>query len=110
MVPPGIDAFDAIDPVAREHDFSGVVAVHRDGEVEFAHAYGLAHRAHDVPNTVDTRFAIASGSKAMTALAVVSLIEQGVLSLSSTARSVLGDDLPLIDDVVTVEHLGRPTW
>jgi len=35
----------------------------------------------------------------------VSLIEQGVLDLSSTARSVLRDDLPLIDDRVTVEQL-----
>jgi CubicO group peptidase (beta-lactamase class C family) len=104
MLPPPA-AVDAIDTVAREHDFSGVVSVHREGEVEFAYAYGLAHRAHDVPNTVDTRFAVASGSKAMTALAVVSLIEQGALSLSTTARSVLGDDLPLIDNGVTVEHL-----
>jgi CubicO group peptidase (beta-lactamase class C family) len=36
---------------------------------------------------------------------VVSLIQDGVLSLSTTARSLLGTDLPLIDDAVTVEHL-----
>jgi CubicO group peptidase (beta-lactamase class C family) len=82
-----------------------VVSVDRGGEVEFARAYGLAHRAHRIPNTVDTRFAIASGAKGLTALVVVSLIEQGVLDLSSTARSVLRDDLPLIDDRVTVEQL-----
>jgi len=40
-----------------------------------------------------------------TALAVVSLIEQGALRLSTTARSVLGRDLPLIADDVTVEQL-----
>ena len=68
-------------------------------------AYGYAHRAYRIPNTVDTRFAIASGSKSLTALAVVSLIEQGALRLSTTARSVLGRDLPLIGDEVTVEHL-----
>jgi CubicO group peptidase (beta-lactamase class C family) len=95
----------AVDTVAHENGFAGVVSVDRDGQVEFARAYGLAHRAHQVANTVDTRFAIASGSKAMTALAVVSLVEQGALSLSTTARSVLGEDLPLIDDAVTVEHL-----
>jgi CubicO group peptidase (beta-lactamase class C family) len=94
-----------VDAVAAEHDFSGVVSVDRGGEVEFARAYGLAHRAHRIPNTVDTRFAVASGAKGLTALVVVSLIEQGVLELSSTARSVLGDDLPLIDDRVTVEQL-----
>ena len=57
------------------------------------------------PTTVDTRFATASGTKGLTALAVVSLIEDGLLELSTTARSVLGGDLPLIDDGVTIEHL-----
>ena len=96
---------EAVDAVAGELGFSGVVSVDRGGEVEFARAYGLAHRAHQIPNTVDTRFGIASGAKGFTALVVVSLIEQGVLDLSSTARSVLRDDLPLIDDRVTVEQL-----
>jgi CubicO group peptidase (beta-lactamase class C family) len=96
---------EAVDAVAGEHGFSGVVSVDRGGEVEFARAYGLAHRAHQIPNTVDTRFAIASGTKGLTALVVVSLIEQGLLDLSSTARSLLRDDLPLIDDRVTVEQL-----
>ena len=35
----------------------------------------------------------------------MSLIEAGSLELSTTARSVLGEDLPLIADDVTVEHL-----
>jgi CubicO group peptidase (beta-lactamase class C family) len=51
------------------------------------------------------RLAIASGAKGLTALVVVSLIEQGVLDLFSTARPVLRDDLPLIDDRMTVEML-----
>jgi CubicO group peptidase (beta-lactamase class C family) len=58
-----------------------------------------------VPNRVDTRFALASGTKGLTALAVVSLVEDGVLELSTTARSLLGRDLPLVGDDVTVEHL-----
>lgn len=85
-------------------DFSGVVRVDRDDEV-FAEAYGLAHRGYGIQNTVDTRFALASGSKGFTALAIISLIEQGALALSTTARSVLGADLPLIPDEVTVEQL-----
>jgi CubicO group peptidase (beta-lactamase class C family) len=95
----------AVDAAAAEHGFAGVVSVDRGGTVEFARAYGMAHRAHQIPNTVDTRFATASASKTMTALVVISLIEQGVLSLSTTTRSLLGDDLPLIDDAVTIEQL-----
>jgi CubicO group peptidase (beta-lactamase class C family) len=55
--------------------------------------------------TVDTQFAIASGTKGLTALTVMSLIQEGRLKPATTARSVLGEDLPLIDDEVTVEHL-----
>ena len=94
-----------IDAIAAANDFSGVVRIDRDGEIELAKAYGLAHRGHEVPNTVDTQFAIASGVKGFTAVTVVSLIEDGSLELSTTARSVLGRDLPLIGDDVTVEHL-----
>ncbi|WP_439657188.1 serine hydrolase domain-containing protein [Lentzea sp. HUAS TT2] len=94
-----------IDEIAEDTGFSGVVQIDRAGEIEFAKAYGLANRAYGVPNTVDTRFGIASGGKGFTALTVLSLIRQGALSLDTTARSLLGDDLPLIADDVTVEHL-----
>jgi CubicO group peptidase (beta-lactamase class C family) len=96
---------EAVDAIAEREGFAGVVRVDRDGEPAFARTYGLADRAHRIPNTVDTRFAIASGSKGLTALTIASLIEDGALALATTARSVLGGDLPLIDDAVTVEHL-----
>jgi len=94
-----------IQSLAERSGFAGVVWVDRGGEIEFAEAYGLAHRAYQVPNTIDTRFAIASGTKGLTALTVVSLINDGALHLSTTARSVLGQDLPLIAEDLTVEHL-----
>jgi len=102
----GVDDLQkSVDDVARRTDFSGAIRVDdRDG-ARLAAAYGLAHRAHGIPNTVDTRFAIASGVKGLTALTVATLIEQGRLGLDTTARSVLGEDLPLIDDAVTVEQL-----
>lgn len=95
----------AVDGLAAAEDFSGVVRVDRDDGVVFERAYGLAHRAERIPNSVGTRFAIASGSKAVTALVVMSLVEEGLLELATTARSVLGGDLPLVAPDVTVEHL-----
>jgi CubicO group peptidase (beta-lactamase class C family) len=95
----------AVDSLAHAHGFSGVVRVDRGDEVELASAYGFAHRGHEIPNRVDTQFAIASGTKGLTAVAVASLVEDGSLDLSTTARSVLGRDLPLIGDDVTIEHL-----
>src|SRR6266508_3157027 len=96
---------DSVDQIASETGFSGVVRVDRDGAVQLAKAYGRAHRGYDVANAIDTRFGIASGTKGLTALTVVSLIEEGRLAPTTTARSLLGDDLPLIGDDVTVEHL-----
>jgi CubicO group peptidase (beta-lactamase class C family) len=96
---------DAIDRVAAETGFSGVVRVDRGGDVQLAKAYGLAHRACGTANTVDTRFGIASGTKGLTALTVASLIEDGLLEPATTARALLAGDLPLIADEVTVEQL-----
>jgi CubicO group peptidase (beta-lactamase class C family) len=94
-----------LDAIAAETTFSGVVRVDSTDGTEVVKAYGLAHRGYEIPNEVDTQFAIASGTKGLTALVVVSLISEGRLDLSTTARSVLGQDLPLISDDVTVEHL-----
>jgi CubicO group peptidase (beta-lactamase class C family) len=96
---------EEVESVARATEFAGVVSVDRGGDVEFAKAYGLAHRGLEIANTLDTRFAIASGTKGLTALTMMSLVVEGKLELATTARSVLGTDLPLIDDAVTVEHL-----
>lgn len=91
--------------IAADTGYSGVVRVDgRDGS-EVLRAYGLADRAHAIPNEPDTQFGIASGTKGLTALVVMRLVEDGALDLSTTARSILGADLPLIDDAVTVEHL-----
>jgi CubicO group peptidase (beta-lactamase class C family) len=96
---------EELDDLAGEHRFSGVVRVDHGGRVEVAQAYGLAHRALAVPNRIETRFAIASGTKGFTAATIVSLVADGALTLGTTARSLLGDDLPLVHDDVTVEHL-----
>ena len=95
----------AVDSIAAATDFSGAVRVDEGDEVVLASAYGLAHRGYGIPNTVETRFGIASGTKGLTAVAVASLVEDGLLELSTTARAMLRSDLPLIRDDVTVEHL-----
>jgi CubicO group peptidase (beta-lactamase class C family) len=82
-------------PPFPPEDFSGVVRV---GGTSWA--FGLADRAHEISNTVDTQFGVASGTKGLTAL-----VAEAVLPLDLLARELLGDDLPLVDERVTVEHL-----
>jgi CubicO group peptidase (beta-lactamase class C family) len=94
-----------VEALVEETRFSGVIRVDRAGETVLEYAAGWAHRAHQVAMTVDTRLAMASGSKSFTAIVVLSLAADGTLPLTTRARELLGQDLPLIDDAVTVEHL-----
>lgn len=94
-----------VEQVAAETGFSGVVRLDRAGETKINEAYGFADRRHRLPMRVDSQLAIASGSKGMTALVIAALIERGQLAWSTRARQLLGHDLPLIADDVTVEHL-----
>jgi CubicO group peptidase (beta-lactamase class C family) len=94
-----------VDRLIAESRFSGVVRVDRAGATVLERAAGWAHRAHQVPMTIDTRLAMASGSKGFTALVALSLAADGTLPLTTPARELLGADLPLVDDRVTVEHL-----
>jgi CubicO group peptidase (beta-lactamase class C family) len=91
--------------VAGRSGFSGVIRVDRPGGRVLVQTHGLADRAHGVPFTEETRVGVASGAKGFTALTVMHLVEGGVLSLDTPARELLGDDLPLIDDAVTLEQL-----
>ena len=92
------------DAVAAEA-FTGVATVDVADRRVLERCQGFIHRALRVPMTAQTRIPIASGSKAFTALAVMRLVERGELRLDQLVREVLGDDLPLIDPGVTIEHL-----
>ena len=54
---------EAVDRIAAETGFSGVVRVDQGDTIAIARAYGLAHRGYHIANTVDCRFGIASGAK-----------------------------------------------
>src|SRR5690349_1778146 len=102
----GLDGLaDAVDALAEQTSFSGAIRVDRAGATVLSRVHGLADRARGIPVTENTRFALASGVKGFTALTVGTLLDAGTLELSTRARSVLGADLPLIDDAVTIEHL-----
>ena len=94
-----------VDPLIETTAFSGVIRVDRGDAEPFERATGMADRRWSAPMTTATRLSIASGTKGFTALVVMSLVESGALTLDTTARSLLGSDLPMIDDEVTVEHL-----
>jgi CubicO group peptidase (beta-lactamase class C family) len=96
---------DRVDAAIAGCAFSGVVRVDRSGGVALERAAGFADRRWSIPMATTTVLSVASGAKGFTALAVMSLVESGQLALDTRARTLLGADLPLIDDDVTIEHL-----
>ncbi len=68
-------------------------------------ACGHSDRANERMNNLKTRFAVASGTKALTALTIMSLVESGDLTLDTTLRSVVAGALPNVDEAVTIDHL-----
>ena len=100
-----MEPIDRIDALAEETAFSGVVRIDRPTGQPVERAYGLADRRWSIPMQGATAMSTASGTKGFTALVVMALVEAGTLALDTSARSLLGDDLPLIDDRVTVGHL-----
>ncbi len=99
------DPISAVHNAALRTGFSGVIRIDRPGEDVFVEAYGFADRARRQRMTIAHRCGLASVSKGFTALAVGALIDDGVLSFESRARDMLGADLPLVHDDVTVGHL-----
>ncbi|GAA4041475.1 hypothetical protein GCM10022409_29330 [Hymenobacter glaciei] len=62
--------------------FAGMVLVTRHDSVLLRQAYGLADAEWAVPNSTDTRFALASITKQFTAIAILQLAERGRLRLT----------------------------
>lgn len=92
--------------VMQDHaDFSGVVHIREDSKTLFGAAYGYANRSDELPNTLDTRFAIASGNKLLTGVAICQLVEQGKLSFESRLQDIIDTPFPHFDPAITVHHL-----
>jgi CubicO group peptidase (beta-lactamase class C family) len=96
--------FASIQRAAAETAFSGVVRVAFQG-AELSAAWGMADRGAGIPNTAQTRFGIASGTKGFTAAAIACLIADGRVDLDSPARAILGDTIRNLPAKVSIRHL-----
>jgi CubicO group peptidase (beta-lactamase class C family) len=96
----------AIDSVIADIPaFSGVALVVERGSVLYQRALGYANRSDQLPNTLTTRFGIASGTKTFTAVAIGQLVARGLLSLDQPLATCAGVPLPWLHPGVTLHHL-----
>lgn len=63
------------------NDFSGTVLVSKNDSIVFKKAYGFADYEWMVKNVIDSKFSLASVSKQFTAVAILQLAENKILSL-----------------------------
>jgi D-alanyl-D-alanine carboxypeptidase len=80
-----------LDDEAAADKFAGAVLVAKEGKPIFAQAYGLTDREHNIRNTLQTRFSLASINKMFTALATMQLIQAGKLALDDPLGKYLTD-------------------
>jgi len=94
--------------IAKQHEslpFSGVILIREHGTIVFEQSYGLANRSDSLPNTIDTRFAIASGAKTFTGVAICQLVEKGLLTFDTLLKDCIDITFPEFDPAITVHHL-----
>lgn len=97
---------DYLDRLSRADAFSGAVLVARGDEVVFAKACGLASRAWNQPNRLNTKFNLGSMNKMFTSVAIAQLVEAGKVSLDDTVAKHLPDYSNRdVAAKVTVRHL-----
>jgi CubicO group peptidase (beta-lactamase class C family) len=70
------------------------VGIVKDGRLVFARGYGWADKDNSVPVQPDSLFRIASVSKPITAAAILTLVEQGKVSLDDKAFKILNNLQP----------------
>ncbi|HET9905704.1 MAG TPA: serine hydrolase domain-containing protein [Anaerolineales bacterium] len=96
---------ESLDTSIQNHAFSGAVSIRQQGQVLYERAAGYADRSNKIPNTLDTRFGIASGTKFFTALAVGKLIAAQKLDFTTKLSDCLGLDFPQYSPEITIQHL-----
>lgn len=84
-------------------EFSGSVLLAKGDEIIINQGYGYANREHQVLNTTETKFRIGSITKPFTAMAIMMLEEQGVLSVNENLKRFV----PSFHyaDQITIHHL-----
>ena len=92
----------------------GQLAVAKNGRLVLNRGYGLADVEHHVPVQPASLFRVASVTKTITAVAILTLVDAGLLSLEDQAFPLLGlapASHATIDprlDEITVEQVPRP--
>lgn len=103
------NAYEKIDEVIttlyENEQFSGVVLVSVRGKVLYKKAVGYANLEDSIPNTIDTKFRIASFTKPFTIILILQLVEDGSIELNDKLTDYLPEYNVKGGDEITIYQL-----
>ncbi len=88
-----------------DNGFIGTALVTQNGTSLFHQAYGMAVMEWQVPNSVNTKFRIASLSKTFTEVVIMKLAEEGRLDIDESLKRYLPNLPASFGSEVTLRHL-----
>ncbi|MBN1646773.1 MAG: beta-lactamase family protein, partial [Spirochaetales bacterium] len=91
ITPVHLKTIQDISSSVQKNHFSGVILLTAGGRTLFYDAYGWADKKTRVPNTIITRFSIASISKQFTAACLLSLQSRGLLNMNDPISKYFPD-------------------
>ena len=71
------------------HHFSGTILIEKAHRIWYAKSFGFANLPYKVPNQPTTKYKIDSITKAVTAVLILKLYEQGNIDLNKTIKTYL---------------------
>jgi len=96
---------DAIEKEAKKSGFSGVVSIEKGNLPLYRKSFGFRDLVNKIPNEMDTKMGIASGTKIFTALGIGRLIDSGKLTLDTKVGQIDPAYKGFIDEDATIGHL-----
>lgn len=106
-VPPSLEAF--VEAYASEHDFNGSILVRTGGNDRYERSFGFANFQFRVPNTNQTKYKIASITKAFTSVLILQAAEEGRIELDQMIGTYLPSYAGPARDKVTLHQLLNDT-
>ncbi len=89
----------------ENEQFYGTILVAVDGNILYQNATGYANRDSLIPNTIDTKFRVASVTKQITVMLLLQLMEEGKLRLDDKLTDILPEYPEDKGRGITVRHL-----
>lgn len=94
-----------IDSFVKKNNFNGTILIEQKGKVAYKKSFGFANFPFKILNTTDTKYRVASITKAFTSVLILQLYEQNKIDLNKTITAYLPNYEGPAGNIVTIKEL-----